>query len=389
MLFEADGGDASVGLHPEITNAPRGKRNQLSFFTPVTLVVDGLLLRPDLVPCSVMDHDLPPIPDALWRPLSRSDARLCADLWNACFVVDGGYRMVEQEWVEELTDPIDNPAEDGVIAVHADGHAIAVGLVQIPPATTLWRSSGWGAVHPAYRGRGIGSAVLAWRDRRAQARFAATSDAVPKFLWDNKYDVDVDQVALLMGAGYRPARHWFEMVRDLAQPIAPVSVDDGLVVVPYDPALSESMRLANNDAFRDHWASQPQPEERWNRYFVGGDFFRPDLSFVVLDGELVVGFLAAACYPHDFEDRGRTEVWAETIGTRRDYRKRGVASAAITALLLAAADSGYEYVALGVDSGSPTGALGLYERRGFVVEKSSTSYAKPARGTDWSALDEA
>ena len=336
-----------------------------------------------------MDHDLPPIPDAVWRPLSRSDARLCADLWNACFLVDGGYRMVEQEWVEELSDPIDNPAQDGVIAVHADGHAVAVGFVQIPPAATLWRSSGWGEVHPDYRGQGIGSAVLAWRERRAQARFAATSDAVPKFLWENKYDVHVDQIELLIGAGYRPARHWFEMVRYLAQPIVSVSVDDGLVLVPYEPSLSEPMRLANNDAFRDHWASQPQSEERWNRYFVGGDFFRPDLSFVVLDGELVVGFLITACYPHDFEDRGHTEVWAETIGTRREYRGRGVASAVIATLLLAAAESGYEYVALGLDSGSPTGALGLYERHGFVVEKSSTSYAKPAVGTDWSALDSA
>ena len=35
---------------------------------------------------------------------------------------------------------------------------------------------------------------------------------------------------------------------------------------------------ANNDAFRDHWGSQPIARERWERHYTGGESFRPDLS---------------------------------------------------------------------------------------------------------------
>jgi hypothetical protein len=43
-----------------------------------------------------------------------------------CFEVDGGHRMVEQEWVQELED------------TDHDGTPVAIAFVQIPPAGDLW-----------------------------------------------------------------------------------------------------------------------------------------------------------------------------------------------------------------------------------------------------------
>lgn len=295
--------------------------------------------------------------------------------------------MVEDEWVQELEDPDDDPATDGVIAVNHDGTAVAVGFVQIPPASSLWRAAGWGGVHPGYRGSGIGSAILAWREARATERLLATGDDLPKFFWETLYDSQHELVGFLTDHGYRPVRHWFEMTREMSESINPSPVDDGLRLVPYDASMAEALRLANNDSFRDHWGSQPISRERWERHYVGGEAFRGDLSAAVLDGEVVVGYLAAGCFPHDFEDKGRTEVWADIIGTRREYRNRGIASALIVNWMERVAGAGYEYAILGVDSASKTGALGLYERHGFTVDKSSTSYAKPVEGTDWSDLD--
>ncbi len=331
--------------------------------------------------------DLPSIESVTWRPLKRTDARLCTDLWNACFETDGGYRMVEEEWVQELGDPDDDPSRDGVIAIHDDGSPVAVAFVQIPPAAFLWRAAGWGDVRHDYRGLGIGSAVLGWREARAAERLLEMPDDLPKFHWETMYDTRHQQIAFLAERGYRPVRHWFEMIRDLSKPIAPVPLDSSLALVAYEPAMAEAVRQANNDSFRDHWGSQPIPQERWERHYVGGESFRADLSAVVLDGDEVVGLLMAGCFPHDFEDKGRTEVWADIIGTRRDYRNQGIASALIVHWMERVAAAGYQYAILGVDSASKTGALGLYERHGFRVDKSSTSYAKPVAGTDWSALD--
>ncbi|MBK5267875.1 MAG: GNAT family N-acetyltransferase [Acidimicrobiia bacterium] len=295
--------------------------------------------------------------------------------------------MVEQEWVQELEDTDDNPPEDGMIAVSRDGTPVAIAFVQIPPATDLWRATGWGAVHPDYRGAGIGRAILAWREARATERSLAVRADVPKFLWETLYDRQSGPVLFLTENGYRPVRHWFEMVRDLSLPIDPAPLGSGLELIRYGPELSEAVREANNDAFRDHWGSQPIARERWERHYVGGESFRPDLSAVVVDGAKVVGLLVAGCFPHDFEDKGRTEVWAEIIGTRREYRARGIASALIVEWMRIVVEAGYEYAVLGVDAASETGALGLYERHGFTLDTSSTSYAKPLEGTDWSALD--
>lgn len=334
-----------------------------------------------------MPPRLPPIDNTVWRPLERTDAKLCSHLWNACFEADGGYRMVEEEWVQELEDPTDDPARDGVVAIHDDGTPVAVGFVQIPPAASLWRAAGWGAVRPDYRRRGIEEAILVWREARATERLLATGDDLPKFLWETFYDSQEEQVAFLTDHYYRPVRHWFEMVRDLSERIDPAPLGDGLRLLAYESGMAEAARQANNDSFRDHWGSQPVPSDRWERHYVGGDSFRPDLSAAVFDGDQVVGFLAAGCFPHDFEDKGRTEVWADIIGTRRGYRNRGIASALIVNWMQKVADAKYEHAVLGVDSASKTGALGLYERHGFTLDKSSTSYAKPVEGTDWSALD--
>ena len=334
-----------------------------------------------------MSPDLPHIDSVTWRPLERSDARLCTELWNACFESDGGYRMVEDEWVQELSDPDDDPSRDGVIAVHDDGPAVAAAFVQIPPATSLWRAAGWGAVRPDHRGRGIGSAVLSWREARAAERLLEMPDDLAKFHWETLYDTQREQVAFLVERGYRPVRHWFEMIRDLSKPIVAAALDPGLTLLAYEPTMAEATRQANNDSFRDHWGSQPVTTERWQRYYVGGESFRADLSSVVMAGDEVVGLLLAGCYPHDFEDKGRTEVWAEIIGTRRGYRNQGIASALIAAWMERVAAAGYQYAVLGVDSASKTGALGLYERHGFEVDKSSTSYGKPVIGSEWSALE--
>jgi ribosomal protein S18 acetylase RimI-like enzyme len=40
-------------------------------------------------------------------------------------------------------------------------------------------------------------------------------------------------------------------------------------------------------------------------------------------------------------------------------------------------ERGFDQAALGVDAENPTGALRLYERLGFVVDRSAVGYRKP------------
>ena len=64
------------------------------------------------------------------------------------------------------------------------------------------------------------------------------------------------------------------------------------------------------------------------------------------------------------------------VGTRRPWRKRGLASALISASLAAAVADGKSSASLGVDADSPTGAVGVYERLGFEVKHKFVSYRR-------------
>jgi len=71
------------------------------------------------------------------------------------------------------------------------------------------------------------------------------------------------------------------------------------------------------------------------------------------------------------------EAYVGQVGTLRPWRRRGLAGLLLATALAAAGSEGYGRASLTVDSSNPTGALGLYERAGFVVDHTSVTWAKP------------
>ena len=82
-------------------------------------------------------------------------------------------------------------------------------------------------------------------------------------------------------------------------------------------------------------------------------------------------------HPVENEALGLKRGWLHSVFTRRPWRKRGLANALINRSLVLLKERGMDYGVLGVDADNPTGALGLYERNGFVVEERSTAWRKP------------
>ena len=80
------------------------------------------------------------------------------------------------------------------------------------------------------------------------------------------------------------------------------------------------------------------------------------------EGDRIPRFLFPAAEP--------VEAWINTVGTRRAWRGKGVASWLMTESLrrIAAADDGFERAILGVDAENPTGALSVYRRLGFAED---------------------
>jgi mycothiol synthase len=83
----------------------------------------------------------------------------------------------------------------------------------------------------------------------------------------------------------------------------------------------------------------------------------------------VAGLVLCAAYPQDWVTVP-VEAWVTTVGTRRAWRGKGVASWLMTDALrkIASAEDGFERAILGVDQENPTGALRVYRRLGFVED---------------------
>lgn len=319
----------------------------------------------------------PSHPDvATWRASTETDVAAIHRAAAAADAVD------HPTWItpaEDIADTYDldhiDPARDTMLALDADGTVIAFGLAMLHPSREgkLTVQLG-GAVDPAWRRRGIGTAMLAWLRARALEQLAEAAETLEprddgtEWTADIKAyaeEINTDQQRITEAAGFTPERWFTTMERDMAAPVAPASPKDDITIIEYTRDRDEDARLARNDAFRDHWGSLPTPPESWAK-FVGGPFFRPDLSRLAVDAEgAIAGFCLASVNEDDWEALGATNSYIDLIGVVRSHRGRGVAPATISATLAAIAAAGLERAVLDVDTASPTGANTLYEGLGF------------------------
>lgn len=328
----------------------------------------------------------PPLPGITWRPPQKDDAAPIALLQDACFETDGGYREVESEILTRWESDACNAETDVLIGVDSAGAVIASMWSIVPTvAETKWRAFNYDYVHPDYRTTETLEFVLAWWETRCRQRFGTRSDGLDQWLCRDAYDWQSDKIAFLEAHGYRPVRYFDELLRDLADSIDDHPLPGGLQVRTVESVAFDETRVVHNQAFSDHWGSQPYSERGWAVY--DSEFVLKGASFVVYDDGVPVAYLLAAAFPHDFEDRGHSEAWIEGLGTVRSHRERGIASALVTMAMREFASSGMEYAILGVDSENPTGANGLYESLGFVHGRRSVSYNKQVRGTESGGQD--
>ncbi len=124
-------------------------------------------------------------------------------------------------------------------------------------------------------------------------------------------------------------------------------------VVPWDRARDEELRVVRNTSFADHWGTSPTGPDGWVEWMEGYGA-RPDLSFMALAQDRVVGLSFNEHYPEDEAVTGRIDGWLQSIGTLREWRGKGVASALIVRSLERFAAEGFTHACLAVDADSPS-----------------------------------
>jgi len=302
-----------------------------------------------------------------YRP---SDAEALTALYNAMERAAGGHAgYMPDETTAIVHAMVADPAVDVQLVFAPGGELAGAGVVTTPPGGGF-RQDLPGGVDPSWVGRGIGRAVFAWQLERAAEIHAAIA---PDAAWQLEVGANLnDERAqrLYERFGFTVARYFFEMLAPARTGVdAPVPA--GTRVIAYEPAHERALYEAHMEAFADHWGYQKREFEPWTGFTTRSDTFRPDLSRIAFDGDEIAGYILT------YDDADDDRAYVGQVGTRRPWRRRGLAAGLLADVLGAAAQSGKAHVYLGVDADSPTGAVGVYKRVGFEVEARAVAYRKP------------
>lgn len=317
--------------------------------------------------------DVPPAHLELsWRDLHAADAPALHTLLTAVEEADESpARTSLLEVAEMFTDEWRDMQRDSLGGFDSDGVLRAYAIVAVRPGDTRTvRAFLEGGVHPAWRGRGIGRAVLAWLEGRGRQKLAESGKDVPARLAVFVDEHARDNRRLYAAAGFSPVRWYTQMRRDLATPLPDVALE-GVTIEPWRPELDEAVRVAHNEAFADHWGSEPRSAQDWKH----GPHFVPQWSFVAMAGEEVVGYTLSGRYDADFPVVGYSFGYSELLGVRREWRGRRIAVALLARAMVAFQADGMKYAVLGVDTANPTGAHGLYEQLGYQAVHGEVLYS--------------
>jgi mycothiol synthase len=241
----------------------------------------------------------------------------------------------------------------------------------------LTNDFGWARVHPDYRRNGIGAHLAQWLEARATMSIPKAPAGARVVLLQETLAHDEVAQALLRAQGYQLVRYFFRMAIELDGPPPDPVVPEGITIRPFIRGQEERAVIqAMGAAFKDHWGYVERPFEetfkQWMHWIDTDPDYDPSLWFIAMDGDQIAGL--SLCSPKITEDPDMG--WVGTLGVLRPWRRRGLALALLHHSFGAFYRRGKARVGLGVDAGSLTGALRLYERAGMRPVREFASFER-------------
>ena len=300
-----------------------------------------------------------PFPSGLTtRPATMNDVPLVFELTDAAAMHDAGERLLDIDDIEtDWRHPGLDVATNTVLVF--DGERL-VAWAQIHDERAD------ADVHPDWRSRGIGRALVEWTESRA-IEVAAPGAAVRigQTVLDGLDGTD----ELFVGRGYE--RLWDSWIlrfpRDLAPIVAPLPDTVSLRSFRYGD--ERVMYRIIDDAFSEWEDRESQPFDAWHARTIDRKLFDPDLVVIAEMDGVPIGVSVSVMY----EDEG----WIDQIAVVPSCRGKGVARAMLAESRHRLQQRGQHWIGLNTDS--RTGALGLYLGVGMVLERIFVRWSKLVR----------
>ncbi|HEY1672211.1 MAG TPA: GNAT family N-acetyltransferase [Streptosporangiaceae bacterium] len=288
-----------------------------------------------------------------------------ADVLVADELLHAGQIVLGAEYIaDEWSRPVFDPATDAWVV--ADSGEMIVGYAQATREEPAVVDS-WGVVHPAHRGRGVGSALVTMIEQRASQQLAGLPSGRVRH---SIFAGDDAAAAIMRARGMRPVRHFWHMLIDLTTPLDQGPAPDGVEITGIEPA--SQLRVVHaiiEEAFADHWGHHAEPFDRWAEEHTGSPAYDPALWLLAT----AQGQPAGALTGHVADDRG----WVDYLGVLPPWRGRGLGAALLHRSFATFARRGVRRVILNVDAENATGATALYERAGMRVVNRWDLYERP------------
>ena len=311
------------------------------------------------------------------RYASEADLAAIASLINTCHIADNlDIRTSVTELQEEFASPRFNINRDLQLWKDDRGNLVAIAeFWHDPPAPNETQVLGslYFDIHPQSRGESLESAIMDWAKQRL--RRIGQEFALPLILQTGCRDQLTVRRDLLVRAGFIPERYFFQLKRSLQTPLPEQPIPAGWKVrCVRGKSDAEAWVEMFNQSFVDHWNYSPLTIEEYHYYLTLSDY-EPTLDLVI---ETSTGKLVTFCYSSIDRERnqrlGHQEGHVCLLGTRRGYRRQGLARALLIAGLKRLHSKGMDTVTIGVDSQNPNGAVALYTSIGFTEDFRSTVY---------------
>ena len=292
------------------------------------------------------------------RPAAIDDAGAVADVIVASQESYGSDTGTTADVVRYFWSTV-NLETQSIIVETPDGEIVATAEIDNHDFRSI---SVYGQVHPDYRGRGIGSYIVAWAERWMRDRIDHAPADTPVTVQQLISSRNEPARRLLEGAGYAPVRTTLTMGIDLTNQPAPPDWPEGVSRDPFVPDRDErEVYEAVEETFEDVWGRN---RNSFQRFLTNRPNRRAEADIWVIArvNDEIVGISLGKVV-------GETG-WIDNVGVRRRWRRRGIGLALLHETFGAYHRRGVRDVRLKVDATSLTGATRLYERAGMsLIEK--------------------
>jgi ribosomal protein S18 acetylase RimI-like enzyme len=277
------------------------------------------------------------------RPLTRAESSAVYEVIAAQEAADLDEVMIEEADIVSDWSRASFDIATSTIGVFDGDRLVAYGEVG-----TAGRCDA--AVDPAYRGRGIGTAVALWMQDNARSRgIAEIGMPVPLGSPGDR---------LLEALGYRVRWESWGLGLPEGATVPVRDVPEGYVVREADPSEYAQVWTVQEDAFLEWSDRERETFEDWHASVTGRPGFEPWQLRVVVDPSGAVVAMAWVQF-------GMETAFISRLATKKEQRGRGLAQALLVDSFATGRAHGARKSELSTDS--RTGALSLYEKVGMVV----------------------